>query len=91
MEDKKPKVIIVGSDHDAGLLAARIAELKSQNVNIEVVSLQGTEKPKLKETFVIKPHPPLPELYTAESFCGNVKSSRNKRREDERKIKKLKK
>ena len=28
MEDKKPNVIIVGSGHDAGLLAMKIAEMK---------------------------------------------------------------
>ena len=40
MEDKKPNVIIVGSGHDAGLLAQKIAELKLANPDCEVVTVE---------------------------------------------------
>ena len=44
MEDKEPNVIIVGSGHEAGLLAMKIAELKLANPNCEVVTLEEAKE-----------------------------------------------
>lgn len=91
MEDKKPNVIIVGSGHDAGLLAMKIAEMKLENPNVEIVTLEEAKERGLTETYKITAPPPLPELYLKDNFFSDGKSARNKRREAERKAKKGKK
>jgi FlaA1/EpsC-like NDP-sugar epimerase len=91
MEDKKPNVIIVGSGHEAGLLAMKIAELKLANPNCEVVTLEEAKERGLIQTFEITAPKPLPELqqvYLKDNYFSDGKSARNKRREAERKAKK---
>lgn len=91
MEDKKPNVIIVGSGHEAGLLAIKIAELKLANPNCEVVTIEEAKERGLAQTFEITAPKPLPELqqvYLKDNFFSHDKSARNKRREAERKAKK---
>lgn len=90
MEDKKPNVIIVGSGHDAGLLAMKIAEIKLENPNVEIVTLEEAKERGLTETYKITAPPPLPELYLKDNLFSDGKSARNKRREAERKSKKRK-
>lgn len=91
MEDKKPNVIIVGSGHDAGLLAMEIAELKLANPNCEVVTLEEAKEKGLTQTFEITAPKQFQELYFSDNFFSDGKSARNKRREAERKAKKAKK
>jgi hypothetical protein len=94
MEDKKPNVIIVGSGRDAGLLAMRIAELKSTHPNCEVVTLEEAKERGLMQTFPItapKPIPELEQVILKDNFFHDGKSSRNKRREAKRKTMKCKK
>ena len=94
MEDKKPNVIIVGSEHEAGLLAMKIAELKLANPNCEVVTIEEAKERGLTQTFEIKAPKPLPELQPVilkDNFFSDGNSARNKRREAERKAKKGKK
>ena len=90
MEDKKPNVIIVGSGHNAGLLAMKIAEMKLENPNVEIVTLEEAKERGLTETYKITAPPPLPELYLKDNIFSDGKSARNKRREAERKSKKRK-
>lgn len=91
MEDKKPNVIIVGSGHDGGLLAMKIAELKLANPNCEVVTLEEAKEKGLTQTFEITVPKQFQELYLIDNFFSDGKSARNKRREAERKAKKAKK
>ena len=87
MEDKKPNVVIVSSGHDTGLLAMKIAEIKLQNPNVEIVTLEEAKEMSLNETYKITASPPLPELCLKDNFFSDGKSARNKRREAERKSK----
>ena len=94
MEDKKPNVIIVGSGHEAGLLAMKIAELKLANPNCEVVTLEEAKERGLTQRFEITAPKPLSELQQVilkDNFFSGGKSARNKRREAERNAKKGKK
>jgi len=94
MEDKKPNVIIVGSGHEAGLLAMKIAEMKLENPNVEIVTLEEAKERGLMQTFEITAPKPIPELHQVvlkDNFFSDGKSARNKRREAERKAKKGKK
>lgn len=89
-EDKELKIIIVGSGDNAGLLAIKIAEMKLQNPNVEIVTLEEAKKRGLAETYKIEAPPPLPELYLKDTISSLGKSARNKRREAKRKSKKRK-
>ena len=91
MGDIKPNVIIIGSGHDAELLAIKIAEMKLENPNVELITLEEAKEKGLTETYKITAPPPLPELYLKDNFFSDGKSARNKRREAERKAKKGKK
>jgi uncharacterized spore protein YtfJ len=94
MEDKKPSVIIVGSGHDAGLLAMKIAELKLANPNCEVVTIEEAKERGLTKTFTITAPRIIPEIqqvHLKDNFLSDGRSARNKRREAERKAKKGKK
>ena len=85
MSEKTPKILIIG-DHQAGLTAIRIAEIKVEHRNLEVVILGDV-------TYQYKARPPLPELQQIilnDNFFSDVKSSRNKRRKAKRKVKKNK-
>ena len=91
MEKKEIDVIVVGIDHDAGLLALKIAELKAANPNIEVVTIEEAKKRGIVESFPItapKELPVIPYLHPNNNFYFDGKSARNKRREAERKAKK---
>lgn len=54
----KPNVIIVGSGLNAGLLAIKIAELKSENPNCEIVTIEEAKEKGLMPTYEIKTPPP---------------------------------
>lgn len=94
----KPNVIVIGGHFDDGLLAIKIAEMKLQNQNIEVVTLDEAKErgiiiiDSISEYKAPKPLPELiePKLSTILTIGlpGHGKSSRNKRREAERKAKK---
>lgn len=90
MEDKKTNVIIVGSGHNSGLLAMKIAEMRLENPNVEIVTIEEAKERGLTETYKITAPPPLPEIYLKDNFFSNGKSARNERREAERKSKKRK-
>ena len=93
MEDKKTNVIIVGSGHDSGLLAMKIAELKLDYPNCEVVTIEEAKEQGLTQTFKFTAPPPLPieQIYVHDNPLNNGKSARNVRREAERNAKKGKK
>ena len=93
MGEIKPNLIIIGSMHDAGLLAMKIAELKSANPNCEVVTIEEASQRGLTQNYEIKAPPPLPDLqmtYLKDNFYSNGKSARNKRREEQRMFNKRK-
>jgi hypothetical protein len=54
------KVLIMGDDN-SGLMAAKIAELKSLHPDMEIVTLQEAKERGLSQTFEIKA-PPIPDL-----------------------------
>lgn len=88
MGNIKPKVIILDSGIDHGLIEMKIAELKSANPSCEVVTIEEAMERGLMAEYKFKAPPPIPELILSSiSFC-NGKSKRNMRREAERAAKK---
>jgi len=91
--EEKKKVLIVGNYDENALLALRIAEIKSQNPNITIVTLDEAKEQGLSETFEItNTLQPLVQVTLKDTYDSDnfIKSARNKRREDARKTKKNK-
>lgn len=91
---KERGIIIVGSGHGDDLLALRLAEIKAENPNVEVVTIEEAKQRGLSETFEYKALPQMPEPILLKQnvfgFGSGGKSARNIRRENERKSKKNK-
>jgi hypothetical protein len=85
------KAMIIGGGGNNALTLKRIAELRTENPDIEIVSLNEAKEKGLSQTYEYKAPPQLPELVSLKDNFKGVKSARNKRREEERKAKKNKK
>ena len=94
MSEKERGVIIVGSGNCA-LAVMKIAELKQQHPNVQVVTLEEAKEKGLYESFVIKAREKMPiEPIFIKENCYNFQtgglSKRAERRKSERDKKKRK-